>query len=290
MSRIQPNPLLPVHEPADSVENELLALLDESFAQTSQQPGLPPFAQDMRAKLMRRLAASREAQALKITARHGRSARASLAPGASAQVLYEAPTGRALRPGEPLRVRIIRLEPGTTLSLGALQGESPLVQRQREWLVLDGGVRLARQDLSRRYYHALPAGLPTPELHATESALVLLRESDPPAQAGGDAITVLDAQAGWPDYAPGIQRRVLWQRDGQAAFLYYAQPGAQVPAHAHTHDEECLMLQGELFLDDLLLRQFDYQLAPAGTGHQVTETDTGGVLFAHGDIDLHFIG
>lgn len=50
------------------------------------------------------------------------------------------------------------------------------------------------------------------------------------------------------------------------------------------------MVQGELFLDDVLLREGDYQLAPAGTGHRVTEIDTGVVIFAHGDLGLKFVG
>ena len=49
------------------------------------------------------------------------------------------------------------------------------------------------------------------------------------------------------------------------------------------------MVQGELFLDDLLLQTGDYQLAPAGTRHRVTHTDTGAVLYAHGDLELHFV-
>lgn len=72
--------------------------------------------------------------------------------------------------------------------------------------------------------------------------------------------------------------------------LYHAQAGAAVPQHSHGHDEECLMVQGELFLDDVLLQEGDYQLAPAGTGHRVTETDTGVVIYAHGDLDLKFFG
>ena len=71
--------------------------------------------------------------------------------------------------------------------------------------------------------------------------------------------------------------------------LYHADPGAQVPQHRHGHDEECLMVQGELFLDDLLLQTGDYQLAPACSGHRVTQTDTRVVLYAHGDLDLQFV-
>jgi quercetin dioxygenase-like cupin family protein len=63
-----------------------------------------------------------------------------------------------------------------------------------------------------------------------------------------------------------------------------------VPLHGHGHDEECLMVQGELFLDDVLLQPGDYQLAPAGSMHRVTETDRGAILFAHGDLELQFVG
>ena len=46
--------------------------------------------------------------------------------------------------------------------------------------------------------------------------------------------------------------KVLEARSGEAAMLYYAAPGAAVPGHGHRRDEECLMLEGELFLDDQL--------------------------------------
>ena len=38
------------------------------------------------------------------------------------------------------------------------------------------------------------------------------------------------------------------------------------------------LLGGER-LDDVLLQAGDYQLAPAGTGHTITETDTGVVIY-----------
>jgi quercetin dioxygenase-like cupin family protein len=79
---------------------------------------------------------------------------------------------------------------------------------------------------------------------------------------------------------------VLWTDGAEAAMLYDTLPGAAVPGHGHRHDEECLMLDGEVFLDDVLLRRFDWQLAPAGTAHAGVATDTGGVVFAHGDLDL----
>jgi len=71
--------------------------------------------------------------------------------------------------------------------------------------------------------------------------------------------------------------------------LHHAQSGAPVPQHVHGHDEERLMVQDELFLDDLLLQEGDYQLAPAGTGLRTSETDAGLVIYAHGDLDLQFV-
>jgi len=110
-----------------------------------------------------------------------------------------------------------------------------------------------------------------------------------PASAIEAPFTVRDVDAGWCDFAPAIQRRVLWQREGEASMLYCLQAGVQVAHHGHGHDEECLMLQGDLFLDDVLLQQGDYQLAPTGTDHRLTETDTGGVLFVHGSLVLKFV-
>jgi quercetin dioxygenase-like cupin family protein len=68
--------------------------------------------------------------------------------------------------------------------------------------------------------------------------------------------------------------------------LYHALPGAAVPHHGHRRDEECLMLAGDFFLDEVLLRPLDYQIAPAGTEHRSASTDTGLLVFAHGDLDL----
>jgi hypothetical protein len=143
------------------------------------------------------------------------------------------------------------------------------------------------RSLTLRDYRVVPPGGAADVLHSDTGALLFLRES---AGAACEPFTVRDDQAGWPDYAPGIRRRVLWQHAGQAALLYAAEPGASVPMQLHGHDEECLMVQGELFLDDVLLQAGDYQLAPAGTGHRVTETDTGVVIYAHGDLDLKFVG
>lgn len=218
-----------------------------------------------------------------VTARRARLPAQPLANGVVATWLYRHDGTRPARAGEPLRARLIELAPGSRW-----QGpRAPDVQR--EWLLLRGTVTLGGECLRACDYHVDPAGSADRPVGSGDGALLFLRESIVPADAGDAPFTLHDADAAWPEFAPGIQRRVLWQRDGQAALLYRAQPGAAVPRHGHGHDEECLMVHGELFLDDVLLRTGDYQLAPAGTGHQVTATDTGAVVYAHGDLQLQVL-
>lgn len=271
----------PIEPAPDPVDRELAPLLSEPLASAWAAGEAAPPA--LRGRLLERLAASRAASVAMVTSRLKRLAATGPAPGVRVRTLYLAPRDRALRPGEPLRARLIELQPGATWPAADAGGH-------REWLVLQGAARIGDTSLALRDYHAVPAGGAQGAVTASaQGARLFLRESALAAVPGDTTFTVRDADAGWPEYAPGIRRRVLWQRDGQAALLYHAQPGAAVPQHTHGHDEECLMVQGELFLDDLLLQEGDYQLAPAGTGHRITQTDTGVVIYAHGDLDLRFV-
>jgi quercetin dioxygenase-like cupin family protein len=269
----------------DPVDPELEPLLSEAFAAawSASPDGVDSGSGPLRQRLLERLAASKAASATMVTSRLRHGGGVPVAEGVAVRTLYAAPADRPLRPGEPQRASLVELQPGACWTV---PGSSP----HREWLVLRGDAQVGSVALTVRDYHVAPAGLTAPVVRSVSGGRVFLRESVLPAQAPSQAFTVRDAESGWPDYAPGIRRRVLWQHDGQAALLYHAEAGASVPVHIHGHDEECLMVQGELFLDDILLQEGDYQLAPAGTGHRITETDTGVVLYAHGDLDLKFIG
>ena len=266
----------------ESNDDDLSPLLNDPFAQAlaARAPGL---AGRLGERLSGRLAQSLKAEQGMVTVRRRHAdahAMGNGTDGAAQRWLYRAPSGRALRPGEPRAASVIELQPGARLTLP--EGGS------REFLVLQGSAEIDAEALGLRDFLLLPAGA-TPVLASREGAQVFVREADTVGVDGALSRTLVrDAEAGWPEFAPGIRRRVLWSGGGQAALLYRADPGAAVPVHSHGHDEECLMVDGELFLDDLLLQQGDYQLAPAGTGHRITETDTGVVLYAHGDLDLQF--
>ena len=280
---------LPVIAPAET-DDELALLLSEPFIRAWQLPVANNAAVPaVRSRLLERVTASRAAEAALTTARRTRVTRETLCASVVAQTLYCAPTDRAPRPGEPLRARLIELAAGAQLAPDLLAARQQRTARHCEWLVLSGSIDADGATLRQRDYQVIPAGHDLPALTSHDGALLFLRESEPLAGPAEAPSSMLDGNAGWADFAPGIQRRVLWQRAGQAALLYFVQPGTQVPLHRHGHDEECLMLQGDLFLDDILLRPGDYQLAPAGTNHRITETDTGVVLYVHGDLELIFL-
>lgn len=262
---------------AESQDDDLSPLLDEPFARAwaAPAPGLPG---RLGGRLAERLARSLQAEQGMCTSRRRNSAPQPLADGVQQRWLYRTAARRALRPGEPQAASVIELTAGAQLTLPA--------GGPREFLVLRGSADVDGERLSLRDFLRLPAGN-VARLHSADGAHVFVRES---GGAGTERTLVRDREAGWPEFAPGIRRRVLWTAGGEAALLYRADPGAAVPGHSHGHDEECLMVQGELFLDDLLLQQGDYQLAPAGTGHRITQTDTGVIIYAHGDLDLQFNG
>ena len=89
----------------------------------------------------------------------------------------------------------------------------------------------------------------------------------------------------WRPSFPGVEVLPLWGTADITSMLVRFAPGASVPDHPHAADEDCLMLEGEMFLGDILLRPGDYQLAPAGGGHFGETSDVGGTFFFHGAID-----
>jgi quercetin dioxygenase-like cupin family protein len=271
-------------------------LLGEPFATAWQaKPATQHAAAGLRQRLRQRVAASVQAEAPMRTVRQRASARRDLAPGVQVQPLYRSPhEATARRPGEPALALLLHFEAGACLAPDALAALAPATLH-REWLVLQGdfsssGLPQAATALTARDYAVQPAGNPLAGWQAHTAGALFLRTSEPGQAADQQPQVVRDAAAGWHDFAPGIRRRVLWSHGAQAALLYHAQPGSQIPAHRHGHDEECLAVQGELFLDDVLMQPGDYQLAPAGSGHHTTETDTGVVIYAHGDLELQLNG
>ena len=122
--------------------------------------------------------------------------------------------------------------------------------------------------------HRLGARAPLPALEARwwDAALAASAWVDP-------------GRRRWHASSEGVEVLPLRGDSEVVSMLVRFAAGASVPDHHHALDEDCLVLQGEMFLGDILLRTGDYQLAPAGGSHFGETSDVGVLFFFHGALD-----
>jgi mannose-6-phosphate isomerase-like protein (cupin superfamily) len=282
------NKSLPIKilSPSNPSDDPLHLLLGPNFSeQFSLNDGLN---QNTKSNLLNRVKQSVASASDKVLTRFSRVRSTVINADVHIRILY-ASESKQLRQGEPLKTSVITLGPGAEFNIDQTQGLLDASDTHREWLIVSGEIELDHERLTTRDYKIIPAGFKVEHCQSKTGASIYVRESTVVARSEDTPQTIRDSSDFWPEFAPGIRRRVLWQRDGQAAMLYLTEPNAQVPHHSHHHDEECFMVQGELYLDDTLLQEGDFQLAKGGSQHHVTRTDTGVVLYAHGDFELRFI-
>lgn len=88
------------------------------------------------------------------------------------------------------------------------------------------------------------------------------------------------AGEGWRPLADKAEMKILHDDGATRSWLVRLQPGARLDAHAHEFGpEECLVIEGELWLNGERFGAGDYQLALRGSAHEQVGTDSGCVLF-----------
>jgi quercetin dioxygenase-like cupin family protein len=95
-------------------------------------------------------------------------------------------------------------------------------------------------------------------------------------------VTIHASEGQWISLSPLVQMKLLRQDEHSRSFLLRMAPGAVLPAHEHHWDEECMVLEGEVWLGDIRVRAGDYHLAPKGVPHGQLRSDTGCLLFLRG--------
>lgn len=96
------------------------------------------------------------------------------------------------------------------------------------------------------------------------------------------------ADAGhWIPLMGGVDIKILHidATQGMQTALWRLQPGAVLPAHGHSQDEECLVLEGEIQQGGQVYRQGDFHLGLAGHDHQAFTTDIGALLLIRSQRD-----
>jgi hypothetical protein len=111
------------------------------------------------------------------------------------------------------------------------------------------------------------------------------------APAGAlEHLTVFGAEGIWVAMLPGIEMKLLREDADTRSYLLRMAAGACLPGHGHSQDEECMVLEGDVWLGDTHAHAGDYHLARGGLAHAELHSDGGCLLFLRGQKhypDLH---
>ena len=95
-----------------------------------------------------------------------------------------------------------------------------------------------------------------------------------------DTRTVRAAAGTWSPLVPGITIKLLRvDRDaGNMTAFIRMEPGSAFGAHEHAQSEECLVLEGEIFIGAHCLHAGDMHVAKAGTAHAMVTSPRGALV------------
>lgn len=96
--------------------------------------------------------------------------------------------------------------------------------------------------------------------------------------------TIQPGEGVWAPFSPKVSIKILRRGVDTQSYLLKLEPGAVLLPHVHGQDEECMVLEGEVRIGDLLVRQGAYHLAPREVAHEPIRSEHGAVLFLRGAI------
>lgn len=264
-------------DPDPDDEAEMNRLLCEALA-----PAEVPIAHRgrLRDRLMARVGASAARHAGLVTVRARDGAWRPVKAGVRAKTLWDGPEGASV---------LIELSPGAQLPVHRHH-------HLEEGVVLSGRLQVGELDLGPGDYHVSPPGSRHGRISSREGGLAYLRGTalgHTGALLGelvggllpGDGPpihTVFASDEGWEAVAEGAFRKLLWRDGDVMSRLVRLAPGAALPSHGHDGEEECMMLSGEAWFGDVLVRAGEFHLAPGGSVHLETVSETGGLAFVRG--------
>jgi len=141
---------------------------------------------------------------------------------------------------------------------------------------LDGSPVLDEADLAFLGESLTPV-LPDPatrdRILSSVRARIAAERPDPPATR-----TVRADEGTWEDIHPGARQRVLFDDGVFRTMLVRLEAGARLPMHEHALQEECFVVEGDIWLSGVHMGRGDYQRIAAGTAHVDIRSDTGCLL------------
>ena len=131
-----------------------------------------------------------------------------------------------------------------------------------------------------------PAELPADRSEAIKQRLmqrVAASAAAPQPDANG-LVTIRAGDGDWQPVMLKVSMKVLLREGNSLTYLLRLEPGARIPPHDHPQTEECVVLEGEARIGDLVVHAGDYHAAPAGRPHGMLASDRGALLFLRGEV------
>ncbi len=97
-------------------------------------------------------------------------------------------------------------------------------------------------------------------------------------------VTMPLSEQDWKPIGEGLSMKVLHERDGILSYLVRLAPGAELPAHRHPVDEECVVLEGEVSIGTLCLKPGGYHLGRKDVLHDRLRSPSGALIFLRGAV------
>jgi quercetin dioxygenase-like cupin family protein len=136
-------------------------------------------------------------------------------------------------------------------------------------------------DAEEALFNALkPAPMPAERAALIKSRVLSRAKAARTPQLG----TIRSAEGEWKPFLPKIAIKVLRREAGSQSYLLRLDPGAALLPHEHPDDEECVVLEGEVRIGDIVASKGDYHLAPKGVAHGAIVSEQGALLFLRGAI------
>lgn len=157
-------------------------------------------------------------------------------------------------------------------------GEDDMPDAALEQLLLDAAPVEVPAGLAARVRDRLAACIAAERSPGSKSSATV------PHAAASDALQFInvrfaDGWSPWPGAEGKADVKTLFDDGITVSMLVRMAPGGEIDGHSHTGAEECLCVQGDVWLNDSLLRAGDYEVALPGTEHHRVRSDSGCLLF-----------
>lgn len=125
-----------------------------------------------------------------------------------------------------------------------------------------------------------PENLSAQRKNAIRQRILNQIENEPAAEQNL-LFTLHQNEGNWIQIAPKLMKKQLNVdlEKGTESYLLKAEPGAEIPAHHHEHDEIAIILEGSVHFEDLQLNVGDYHVARKGSTHTHVTCPVGALVY-----------